>query len=125
MTGTGALATVMVIVGTTATIGVANQQNWGGAFGEFGQLTEIADTCKPQVVSIRWITGVGSGSFAETKALVNWSNKAGHYGKKYSSWHNAADRKVKCKTFEKFGVKCTIRGRPCLQKAQIPIPEIF
>lgn len=124
MTGTGVITTAMLIAGAAATVGVANNQGWV-AFGDFDRNGAAVDSCKTPLITIGWSTGSGARQMAETKALIKWQDKARGHGKKYSYWHNASNRHVRCKIFAGVGAKCIIKGQPCEDKVAIDFDKLF
>ncbi len=114
MAGTATIATVVLLVGAGAAVGIARQQGWSG-FGEFGQgiAPPLKGVCKAQISFVGWSTGVRARALAETRALVGWSKKARRHGPGYNRWHNARSRHMECKIISAKTAKCTARGRPC------------
>lgn len=124
MAGTGTIAAVTLIIGASAALGVAQHQGWG-AFGELGPIDSQFATCMPLLTSIGWSSGTRARSTAETRALVNWSKQAGRHGNTYASWHNAYNATVTCDIRSGYTAKCTVKGRPCPQKARIELDVMF
>ena len=124
MSTASTIAVLVVTIGSSLALGVAHQQGWG-QFGEFQQSINSAhEGCEAPIQVSSWSSGVGAQSFAHTRALVKWSQKARHHGLTYASWHNARGRDVTCNTFAHNETRCIVKGRPCQRQAEVE-PEIL
>ena len=124
MSSATTIVLVVATIGTSATLGVAQQQGWG-AFGEFKQSIASLDTCNAPLRAVAWSKGIGSQPIAQTRALINWSKKASRHGASYSSWHNARSRDITCKALAHNDTKCVVKGRPCQRKAEMDFDRLF
>ena len=62
-------------------------------------------------------------AFAETRAIVNWQKKSETVHKGFGTWHNAADRKLRCSQISAVYTYCRAFAKPCFKSANSKLTQ--